>query len=270
MGSHWLIESNEMQQKLARKFSPILIFAVLLISCDSDVMEAYEEKPVVELYNKAMDSLEAEKLKAAATQFDEVERQHPYSMWATKAQLMSAYTYYQANRYDDAIAALERFIQLHPVHNDTPYAHYLKGLCYYEQISDVARDQKMTELAMNALEDVIKKFPNSKYAKDARLKLDLTVDHLAGKEMEIGRFYQTNGHLLAAVNRFRIVVDRFDTTTHTPEALHRLTECYLSLGLSDEAKKSAAVLGHNFPGSEWYIDSYEIIEGKKVRADKVE
>ncbi len=249
--------------KIIFDFSLICFLSVfLLVACDTTSEPIYEERPVEELYNKAMDLLEAKNYRGATQQFDEVERQHPYSVWATKAQLMAAYAYYQANRYDDAIAALERFIQLHPAHPDAPYAVYLKGLSYYEQISDVARDQKMTQLSLTALKEVISRFPRSRFAKDARVKLDLTFDHLAGKEMEIGRFYQGQGQLLAATNRFKLVVDKFQTTTHTPEALHRLTECYLALGMKGEAQKSASVLGHNFPGSVWYKDSYGLIKGK--------
>ena len=197
--------------------------------------------------------------------FDETDRQHPYSVWATKSQLMSAYAHYQGNAYDEAIIILDRFIQLHPSNKDVPYAFYLKALCYYEQISDVGRDQKMTELALKSLNDVILRFPRSKYARDAKLKIDLTRDHLAGKEMEIGRYYENQGQYLAAINRFRSVVDKFQTTTHVPEALHRLTESYLALGLVDQANKTAAVLGYNFPGTEWYIDTYEIVENKQIR-----
>ena len=178
---------------------------------------------------------------------------------------MSAYANYQGNAYDEAIIILDRFIQLHPSNKDVPYAFYLKALCYYEQISDVGRDQKMTELALNSLNDVILRFPRSKYARDAKLKIDLTRDHLAGKEMEIGRYYESQGQYLAAINRFRSVVDKFQTTTHVPEALHRLTESYLALGLVDQANKTAAVLGYNFPGTEWYIDTYEIVENKQIR-----
>ncbi|MCH7580170.1 MAG: outer membrane protein assembly factor BamD, partial [Chloroflexi bacterium] len=151
--------------------------------------------------------------------------------------------------------------------SDVPYAYYLKGLSYYEQISDVARDQGMTELALSTLDELLKRFPNSKYARDAKLKIDLTRDHLAGKEMEIGRYYHNQGHYLAAINRFRNVIESFQTTTHVPEALHRLTEAYLALGIKEEARKTAAVLGYNFPGSEWYIDSYEMMEGKKIRPE---
>ena len=210
-----------------------------------------------------MDALLSRDYLLATEKFDEVERQHPYSQWATKAQLMSAYTYYLNNLYGDAIAGLNRFIQLHPTNKDVAYAYYLKGLSYYEQISDIAHDQIMTELALTTLDELIKRFPNSKYARDAKLKIDLTHDHLAGKEMEIGRYYQNQGNYLAAINRFRTVVDDFQTTTHVPEALHRLTETYLTIGVPEEARKTAAVLGYNFPGSEWYMDSYKIM-GNKV------
>ncbi len=238
---------------------------VLAAGCSSDEVEEYVERPVEELYNEAMDALEATEYNAAAKLFDEVERQHPYSSWATKAQLMAAYSHYQRSQYDDAIVALDRFIQLHPSNRDTPYAFYLKGLCYYEQISDVKRDQKMTELALKNFEELIARFPDSTFARDAKVKLDLTYDHLAGKTMEIGRYYLRQGHYLAAVNRFRAVVDQYGTTTHVPEALHRLSEAYLALGLFEDAKRSAAVLGYNYPGSEWYIDSYELVEQKRIR-----
>lgn len=233
--------------------------ALLLGACASDKTEEYVERPVAELYNVAVDHLEQRNYAAAAKAFDEVERQHPYSSWATKAQLMAAYSHYENEKYDDAIIALDRFIQLHPGNADVAYAYYLKALSYYEQISDVGRDQKMTTLAMSALQDVVNRFPETTYARDARLKIDLTVDHLAGKEMEVGRWYQRQRHYLAAVNRFRTVVDEFQQTTHVPEALYRLTETYTLLGLKDEAEKAAAVLGHNFPGSDWYQNAYALV-----------
>ena len=150
---------------------------------------------------------------------------------------------------------------MHPGNRDVAYANYLKALCYYEQISDVARDQQMTQRALDALEDVVRKYPDSQYARDARLKIDLTRDHLAGKEMAVGRYYLTRGNYLAAINRFRRVVDDFQTTSHTPEALHRLVEAYTAIGLPDEARKAASVLGHNYPGSDWYVDSYSLATG---------
>ena len=167
--------------------------------------------------------------------------------------------------YDEAIIALDRFISIHPSNKDVSYAYYLKALCYYEQISDVGRDQQMTRLALKALREIVARFPDSKYSRDAAVKIDLTRDHLAGKEMAIGRYYENQGLYLGAINRYKNVIDNFQTTTHVPEALHRLTESYLSLGLIEQAKQMASVLGHNFPGSEWYIDSYEMVEGKEIR-----
>jgi len=242
----------------------VALAALSLSACTVNEEPEYVERPVATIYNSAMNSLNEEYYKDAAREFDEVERQHPYSVWATKAQLMAAYAYYQSNRYDDAIIALDRFTQLHPANRDVAYAYYLKALCYYEQISDVARDQKMTELALNTLSEVTKRFPDSQYARDAKIKIDLTYDHLAGKEMEIGRYYLKQKHYLAAINRFRTVVEKYETTTHVPEALHRLTEAYIALGVTSEARKTASVLGHNFPGSEWYTDSYYLFEDKPL------
>ncbi len=232
---------------------------VALAACSSEPKDKYVERPVEELYNTAVDSLGEESYTAAAKQFDEVERQHPYSVWATKAQLMAAYAHYQANAYDDAVVALDRFIQLNPSNRDVAYAYYLKALCYYEQIADVGRDARMTELALNALEEVVRRFPDTAFARDARLKIDLTYDHLAGKEMDVGRYYERRGEYVGAINRFKRVVEKYQTTSHVPEALHRLTECYLALGLKAEARKTASVLGYNYPGSEWYSDSYSLV-----------
>lgn len=248
----------------------MILTAVLgLSACSGDpaaTAAAYVEEPVAELYNLAVDALEKEQFELASTRFDEVERQHPYSTWAVKAQVMAAYSLYMANKYDEAVVSLDRFIQLHPSNKDTPYAYYLKGLCYYEQISDVGRDQMMTELALKTLNELITRFPDSQYTKDAKLKIELTHDHLAGKEMDIGRYYQAKGQYLAAINRFDAVVKNYQTTTHTPEALLRLVESYMALGLREEAKKSAAVLGHNFPGSTWYVDAYALLEDPTIKA----
>ena len=241
------------------------MFCAALAACSSDDELPYVEQKVEPLYNTAVNSLEEGDYKEAARQFDEVERQHPYSVWATKSQLMAAYSHYQANEYDEAVIGLDRFIRLHPGNRDIAYAYYLKALSYYERISDVARDQLITEQALKSLNEVVQRFPNSKYARDAKLKIDLTRDHLAGKEMEIGRFYLTRRHYLAAINRFRRVIDDFQTTTHVPEALHRLVEAYTALGVTDEARKVAAVLGHNYPGSEWYLDSYAVAAGSDLR-----
>lgn len=225
----------------------------------------YVERPVEEIYNTALKELQKGRYFQAAEQFDEVERQHPYSVWARRSMLMAAYSNYQINEYDKAILAAQRFLSLHPGNRDAVYAYYLVAVSYYEQISDVGRDQKMTAEALRALSEVVRRFPASDYARDARLKIDLTNDHLAGKEMEIGRYYLRQNEYLAAINRFRIVVEYFQTTTHVPEALHRLTECYVALGIIDEAQSAAAVLGHNYPGSEWYQDSYGLLTGKDIR-----
>jgi outer membrane protein assembly factor BamD len=231
----------------------------LLSACGGGKKEVYVEKPVDDLYNKAMDELVEERYATAARTFQEVESQHPYSVWATKGQLMAAYALYEGGNYGEAIIAAERFIQLHPGNRDIAYAYYLKAISYYVQIVDIGRDQKTTELALRALEDVVRRFPDSKYARDAKLKLDFTRDHLAGKEMEIGRYYLKRGYYLAALNRFKRVIDSYQTTTHVPEALERLVECDLALGLTEEARENAAVLGHNYPGSDWYIDAYALI-----------
>jgi outer membrane protein assembly factor BamD len=212
--------------------------------------------PVEELYNNGVDALSARRYSSAADQFNAVEQNYPYSTWAVNAQLMSGYSLYLQGKYTDATGTLDRFIQLHPAHRDIGYAYYLRALCYYEQIADIQRDQKGTEQAMNALREVVTRFPDTAYARDAQLKIDLCVDHLAGKEMEIGRFYQKQNLYEAAIGRFQRVVDDYQTTNHVPEALARLTEIYLALGLKDQARKTAAVLGDNYPGSEWYNATY--------------
>jgi len=252
---------NSYLKRTPWRLSALIAVPLLLSACAATDKDPYVEFPVDVLYNTAQTSLEDGNYRTAAKQFDEVERQHPYSKWAIKAKLMSAYAYYQANRYDDAVIALDRFIQLHPSNKDVPYAYYLKALCYYEQISTPDRDQRMTEDALRTLNELSTRFPDSKYARDARVKMDLTFDSLAGKEMNIGRYYERQGHYLAGINRFKVVIDQYQTTTHVPEALLRLTESYLAIGLTDEARKSAAVLGHNFPGSEWYLDAYQLVEG---------
>ena len=235
---------------------------LLLIAACGDKPEPYVERPVEEIYNEAMDLADSQSFVKAAQQFEEVERQHPYSAWATKAQLMAAFSFYQANKYDEAVSALDQFIELHPSHRDAPYAYYLKGLSYYEQIADVGRDQDITDRALRSLDEVVRRFPDSRSARDAKLQIDLTRNHLAGKEMSIGRYYLNLRQYAAAINRFRRVVDEYQTTEQVPEALLRLTECYLLLGVREEAQAAAAVLGHNYPGSDWYKDAYALLEGK--------
>lgn len=220
----------------------------------------YVARDVNTLYAAAKEKLDNQQYVVAAALFDEVERQHPYSPWARRAQLMSAFSYYMAQKYNESIQSSRRFLSIHPGNKDAAYAYYLIALNYYEQISDVTRDQKISEQALAALGEVQRRYPNSRYAADATLKMDLVRDHLAGKEMEIGRFYQRRALWLASSLRFREVVDKFDTTTHAPEALYRLTESYLAMGVPEEAKKSAAVLGANYPGSEWYKRAYELMQ----------
>jgi outer membrane protein assembly factor BamD len=224
----------------------------------------YVERPIEQIYSDAWKQIDRGNWLEAGRQFDEVERQHPYSVWARRAILMSAYCYYQGNRYQEAIDAATRFMQLHPGNKDVPYAYYLKAVSLYEQIGDVNRDQGKTEEALSALQDLIQRFPDTEYARDARLKADLARDHLAGREMMIGRFYLRNGDYLAAINRFKAVVDKYQTTSHAPEALERLTEAYLSLGVTKEAQTSAAVLGFNYPGSQWYMDAYNLLTDKNL------
>jgi outer membrane protein assembly factor BamD len=242
---------------------------LLLAACGSDdeLVDEVEKpaRPVEEIYNEGMQYLSENSSKKAVESFEEVERQYPYSEWAVRAQVMAAYAHYKGHRYDDAMTGIDRFLQMHPSNERAPYAFYLKALCMYEQISDVGRDQKMTQLAMGALREVMNRYPDTEYARDARIKLDLTYDHLAGKEMEVGRYYLTRGDNLAAVNRFKTVVEKYQTTSHTPEALLRLTEIYLRLGVREEAQKYTAVLGHNFPGSLWYREAFALLEPQKAK-----
>jgi outer membrane protein assembly factor BamD len=257
-----MLSSPHHRGRLRRALLSLALLALALTGCaGADDEQEYVERPVDELYNEALDLMRDDNPRAAAQAFEEVERQHPYSQWATRAQLMSAYAFYQADDYDQAVDAARRFIDLHPGHKDVAYAYYLIGVSYYEQISDVGRDQRNTELALEAFDELMRRFPRSGYARDAGLKADLARDHLAGKEMEIGRYYLKRGKYVAAINRFRSVVERYQSTTHVPEALHRLTEAYLSLGVAEEARRTAAVLGYNFPSSIWYEDSYALING---------
>ena len=221
---------------------------------------AYVARDVESLYTAAKYRLDRGDLRLAAGLFDEVERQHPYSPWARRAQLMSAFSYYAARDYSSAIQSATRFLSIHPGNRDAPYAYYLIAMSYYEQISDVERDQAITERALQAMTEIVRRYPESPYADDARLKIDLLNDHLAGKEMEIGRFYQRTGQWLASQLRFQNVVEDYQTTSHTPEALYRLTESSLALGIPEEAQRYSAVLGANYPGSEWYEKAFELMQ----------
>ena len=225
----------------------------------------YVARDVGTLYSLAKRRLDQSRYKEAAVLFDEVERQHPYSVWARRAQLMSAFSYYLDRDYTNSIQSAQRFLTVHPGNRDAPYAYYLIALGYYEQIQDITRDQKITRQALDALGELNRRYPNTRYASDARLKIDLVNDHLAGKEMEIGRFYETRGQWLAASLRFRRVIDDYQTTSHTAEALMRLTEAYLNLGVRPEAERAAAVLGANYPGTEWYSRAYRLMQEHPVQ-----
>lgn len=237
-----------------------------LAGCSGPDDDDFAKMPVEELYMMAKAQLDNGSYNSAAKTFAEVERQHPYSEWSLRAQLMSAYSYYEAKKYIEAVEAFKAFIQLHPGHENIDYAYYMVGFCYYEQIPTIHRDQEATERALEAFEEVIRRFPGSPYAKDAKYKIDFVRDHLAGKEMEVGRYYLKQKAYLAAVNRFKVVVDKYQTSSHTPEALHRLVESYLALGIPEQALASASVLGHNFPGSPWYVDSYNLMKAKDPKA----
>ena len=222
---------------------------------DEKGLKLEDESPDL-LYSNGIDALRKESYSTEVKHFEAIQQNYPYSPWATNAELMEGYTEYRRNNYTEAVAQLDRFIQLHPSSKDVAYAYYLRALCYYEQISDIARDQKGTEAAQTALQEVVNRFPDSAYARDARLKIDLCRDHLAGKEMLIGRYYEKQHLYAAAIGRYQRVVDDFQTTNHTPEALSRLTELYLKLGLVNEAKRTASVLAYNYPGNKWYQTSW--------------
>ncbi len=226
---------------------------------------AFQERPVELLYSTGARNLDRRQWRDAITYFHEVQRQHPYSEWARRSMLMTAYAHYEMNDYAAAIADANQFIVLYPGNVATPYAFYLRAQCYFEQIVDVGRDQAATGQAQAALSEILRRYPKSPYALDARLKLDMVRDQLAGKEMTIGRFYQQNADPIAAAGRFQTVIDRYQTTTHTAEALYRLVVADLTMGLLDDAKRNAAVLGFNYPGSYWYSQTYELMTSKGMR-----
>ena len=222
---------------------------------------AYEERPVELLYNTGYQRLENRRWADAIDYFQEVERQHPYSEWSRRAILMQIYAYYQNGNYTESIAAADRFVQLFPGSPSAAYAFYMRATCHFEQIVDVGRDQGQAEQALAGLRDVARRYPNSSYATDATVKIDMVNDQLAGKEMNIGRYYQRANQPLAAIGRYKAVIDNeaFQRTSHTPEALYRLVEVYVTLGLKDEAERNGAVLGYNYPGSPWYAEAYALL-----------
>ena len=231
---------------------------------------AYVERPVESLYRRGTAELDQGDFEQAILLFNEVERQHPYSEWARRSSLMSAFASYESRRYDDAIGTSQRYLSLNPAGQGASYAYYLIAVSYFDQIMDVGRDQKTTELAKTALLDVVRRFPETDYARDATVKLDMVQDQLAGKEMDIGRWYLRRNQHLSAMNRFRKVVTDYETTNHTPEALYRLVEVYLSTGLKQEAFVAGSVLGYNYPESVWYRDAYRLLEGEGFDPENVD
>lgn len=250
-----------------RLIATALAAAAVLSGCGafSDRERPLETYSARELYQRAEFELEGGDPEEAARFFGEVERLYPYSEWAKRALIMQAFAYHRDRDYESSRATAQRYLSTYPADEDSAYAQYLVALSYYDQIDDVGRDQGLTFQALQSLREVIEKYPQSDYARSAILKFDLAFDHLAAKEMEVGRYYLKRGHYVAAINRFRVVVEDFQTTTQTPEALHRLVESYLSLGLTDEAQTAGAILGHNYAASEWYQDSYALLTGRGLR-----
>ena len=243
-----------------------LAVAVSLSACSMFKKDevALDDVPPEVIYATGEAELADGNAQRAAETFNEIERLYPFSQLAKRAIVMSAYSSYKARDYVNARASARRYLDLYPSDADAAYAQHLIALTWYDNIVDVGRDQEVTDRALTALREVVNRYPDSDYARDAQLKIDLTMDHLAGKEMEIGRYYLKRGHYIAAINRFRVVVEKYQTTSQTPEALHRMVEANLSLGLEREALASAAVLGHNYPGSTWYANSYELLTGRNL------
>lgn len=238
----------------------IFIICVFTISCTSKKEDKLASLTAEQLYSQGMILMKKESYKEALKYWDRISQEYPYSPLASNAQVMESYAYYKIGKFEYAIAALDDYITLYPGEKNIEYAYYLKAICYYDQIVTVKLDQEITELAKEAFTELINRFPDSEYSRDARFKLNLVLDHLAGKEMEIGRFYLKKGEIIAAINRFKVVVDQYQTTTHIEEALYRLTDCYYSLGIVKEAERYAAVLGNNYPESQWYQYTYELLK----------
>jgi outer membrane protein assembly factor BamD len=267
----WFAVTSHESDRRGRRFARLLFLAVAVAplgGCDTlsgffGKPDPVLDEPADRLYNEGLYLLNEKKdLKKAAKRFEEVDRQNPYSDWARKSLIMSAYTYYESRQYEDSISASRRYIQLHPGSPDAAYAQYLIGLCYFDQIAEVNRDQGFTNKAIEALDEVVRKYPGTEYAASAKEKMAIARDQLAGKEMMVGRYYMERRDFTGAINRFKMVVTRYQTTRHVEEALLRLTEAYLSLGIVSEAQTSAAVLGHNFPDSRWYKDAYALMKGR--------
>ena len=246
------------------------LLAGLLAGCADDKNTIAPDEPADKLYNEGLTLLNKKEYVDSAKKFEEVDRQHPYSDWGRKSLLMAAFAYYEGGKYDDTITTAKRYVTLHPGSADAAYAQYLMASAYFDQIPDISRDQARTERAMQVLAEVARKYPNTEYAESAKKKIEVARDQLAGKEMMIGRFYLEKRNFIGAINRFKAVVTQYQTTRHVEEALMRLTECYMALGIVPEAQTAAAVLGHNFPSSPWYQDAYKLVQtgGAEPRENK--
>jgi outer membrane protein assembly factor BamD len=246
------------------------LLAGLLAGCADDKNAIAPDEPADKLYNEGLTLLNKKEFVDSAKKFEEVDRQHPYSDWGRKSLLMAAFAYYEGGKYDDTIMAAKRYVTLHPGSSDAAYAQYLMASAYFDQIPDVTRDQARTERAMQVLAEVARKYPDTEYAESAKKKIEVARDQLAGKEMMVGRFYLEKRDFIGAINRFKAVVTQYQTTRHVEEALMRLTECYMALGIVPEAQTAAAVLGHNFPSSPWYHDAYKLVQtgGAEPRENK--
>ena len=247
----------------AARIAAVVLTLALLPACSLFGKEdVIPDDPADKLYNEGLYLMNSKRdYKQAARRFEEVDRQHPYSEWARKALLMSAYAHYEGNAYEDSVAAAKRYVTLHPGSPDAAYAQFLIASSYFDQIPDVTRDQQRTEKALQALDEVVRKYPGSEYATAAKQKMEIARDQIAGREMETARFYQKKRDYIAAINRFKVVITQYQTTRHVEEALMRLTEMYMALGIVNEAQTAAAVLGHNFPDSQWYKEAYRLVKG---------
>ena len=251
------------QWLLAARLCALALVVAALPACSLfGKEEIIPDDPADKLYNEGLYLMNTKKdYRQAAKRFEEVDRQHPYSEWARKALIMSAYAHYEGTQYEDSVTAAKRYVTLHPGSPDAAYAQFLIASSYFDQIPDITRDQQRTEKALQALDEVVRKYPNTEYAAGAKRKIEIARDQLAGKEMDTARFYQKKRDYVAAINRFKVVITQYQTTRHVEEALMRLTETYMSLGIVNEAQTAAAVLGHNFPDSPWYKDAYRLVRG---------
>ena len=276
MSAHRVTRQHRNLSGAARRLrlaGALILLAIPLSGCGTGALwdkflakdDTFVDEPADKLYNEGLYLMNQKKdPKAASKKFEEVDREHPYSDWARKSLLMSAYAFYQAGDYDNCIGSATRYVTLHPGSPDAAYAQYLIAASHYDQIPDISRDQNRTEKAIAALEEVVRKYPNSEYSVTAKAKLQAARDQLAGKEMDIGRYYMEKRDYTAAINRFKSVVTHYQTTREVEEALYRLTEAYMSIGIVGEAQTAAAVLGHNFPDSKWYQDAYNLVKSGGV------